>query len=116
MTDGIKINILEKDFYENIYRIDNILKDTVLNTKIITKYNTFYDFMSKVTDELSQLNTFKDKTISDINNYGIKLDNYMNKIKSKIEKGEKETKLYTDKLIKKTKIKMDNLFENIIID
>ena len=110
MTDGIKINMLEKDFYENIYRIDNILKDTVLNTKIITKYNTINYFMSKLTDELSQLNTFKDKTISDINNYGIKLDNYVNKIKSKIENGEKETKLYTDKLIKKTEIKIDNLF------
>jgi archaellum component FlaC len=113
MTDGIKINMLEKDFYENIYRIDNILKDTVLNTKIIgnlAKYNTFYDFMSKVTDELSQLNTFKDKTISDLNNYGIKFDNYVNKTKLKIENGEKETKLYTDKLIKKIEIKMNDLF------
>ena len=88
MTDGIKIDNLEKDFYENIYRIDNILKDTVLNSKIIggiAKYSTFYDFMSKVTDEISQLNTFKDKTNSDINNIRAKLENYLIKTKTKIE-------------------------------
>ena len=113
MTDGIKIDNLEKDFYENIYRIDNILKDTVLNPKIIggiAKYNTFLDFMSKVTDELSELNKFKDKTISDINNYKQKLDNYASKTKLYIENGEKEAKLYTDKLIKKMEIKMNDLF------
>ena len=108
MTDEIKIDNLEKDF-----RIDNILKDTVLNPKIIggiAKYNTFLDFMSKVTDELSELNKFKDKTISDINNYKQKLDNYASKTKLYIENGEKEAKLYTDKLIKKIEIKMNDLF------
>ena len=95
MTEGIKIDNLEKDFYENIYRIDNILKDTVLNPKIIggiAKYNTFLEFMSKVTDEISELNKFKDKTISDINNYRLKLDNYVNKTKLNIENGEKAVK------------------------
>ena len=114
MTDGIKIDNLEKDFYKNIYRIDNILKDTVLNSKIIggiSKYNTFYDFMSKVTDDLSHLNTFKDKTMSDMNNIRAKLENYLIKTKTKVENGEKESKLYTDKLIKKTEIKMSDLFD-----
>ena len=114
MTDGIKIVNLEKDFYENIYRIDNILKDTVLNSKIIggiAKYNTFYDFMSKVTDELSLLNTFKDKTNSDMNNFKSKFENYTNKAKAKTENVEKESKLYTDKFIKKTEIKMNDLFD-----
>ena len=66
--------------------------------------------MSKVTDEISELNKFKDKTISDINNYRLKLDNYVNKTKLNIENGEKEVKLYTDKLIKKIEIKMNDLF------
>ena len=114
MTDGIRIDNLEKDFYNNIYRIDNILKDTVLNSKIIggiAKFNTFYDFMKIVLDDISQLNTFKDKTISDLNNYRARLDNNINNMKKKVENSEKDTKLYTDKFIKKTEIKMNDLFE-----
>ena len=67
--------------------------------------------MSKVTDEFSELNIFKDKTISDINNYKVKLENYTSKIKLNIENGEKGSKVYTDKLIKKIEIKMKDLFE-----
>ena len=114
MTDGIRIDNLEKEFYENIYRIDNILKDTVLNSKIIggiAKFNTFYDFMKIVVDEISQLNTFKDKTISDLNIYRNKLENSLNNMKKKVEISEKDTKLYTDKFIKKTEIKLNDLFE-----
>ena len=112
MTDGIKINNLEKDFYENIYRIDNILKDTVLNSKIIggiAKFNTFFDFMSNIIDEISRLNAFKDKANIEFNNYRTKLDNYTNKTKLKIENSEKELKLYADKLAKKGDFKREEL-------
>ena len=114
MTDGIKIDNLEKDFYENIYRIDNILKDTVLNSKIIggiARFHTFFDFMNCVVNDISQLNTFKDKTISDLNNNKTKLENYTHKSKLKIENVEKESKLYTDKNIKKLEIKIEDLFK-----
>jgi hypothetical protein len=114
MTDEIKLDNLERDFYNNIYRIDNILKDTVLNSKIIggiAKFNTFFDFMKYVLDDLSKLNTFKDKTISDINNHKTKLDNYMYKSKVKIETTERDCKLYTDKFILKTEYKMKDLFD-----
>lgn len=114
MTDEIKIDNLEKDFYNNIYRIDNILTDTVLNSKIIggiAKFNTFFDFMKFVLDDLSQLNTFKDKTISDLNIYRTKLENYAHKSKLQIENTEKDCKLYTDKFILKTEYKMNDLFE-----
>ena len=114
MTDEIKLDNLEKEFYNNIYRIDNILKDTVLNSKIIggiAKFNTFFDFMKYVLDDLSKLNTFKDKAISDINNHKTKLDNYMYKSKLKIETTERDCKLYTDKFILKTEYKMKDLFD-----
>ena len=48
--------------------------------------------MRMVTDELFHLNTFKDKTISDMNSLKTKLENYGNKTKIKIENGEKELK------------------------
>ena len=68
MTNGIQLDNLEKEFYNNIYRIDNILKESVIYPGIIgniTKFKTFHDFIDYVVQEISQLNTFKNKSQMD---------------------------------------------------
>ena len=54
MTNDIKINNLDKDVHDNIYRIDNILKDTVLYPGIIggiCKFKTFHDLIDFILSE-----------------------------------------------------------------
>ena len=57
MTNGIKLDNIDKELHENIYRIDNLLKDTVLYPGVIggiSKFKTFHDFIDYILGELSQ--------------------------------------------------------------
>ena len=63
-----KFNELEKRVYANIDNINQILTDTVLYPAMIgktAKFQTFHDFIDYVVQEISHLNTFKNKSQMD---------------------------------------------------
>ena len=54
MTQGIKIDHLDKDIFNNVFRIDNILKESVIYPGVIgsiSKFKTFHDFIDYVLKE-----------------------------------------------------------------
>ena len=111
MTNGIKIDNLDKDLFNNVYRIDNVLKETVMYPGVIggiCKFKTFHDFMDYVLSECSQNITFRDKTALDINNLRNNNERIINNFTNKLEKAKKALTLYVDTCIKK--------FENKIKD
>ena len=112
MTNGIKIQNLDKDLYSNIYRIESILKETVLHPRIIggiSKFQTFHDFMDFLLAESSKNITFREKTILDINNLRINNDKMMNNLTNKIDKAKKTLTLYIDTKIKSCESKINSL-------
>ena len=63
-----KFNELEKRVYANIDNINQILTDTVVYPAMIgktAKFQTFHDFIDYVVQEISHLNTFKNKSQMD---------------------------------------------------
>ena len=112
MTNGIKINNLDKDLFENIYRIDSILKETVMYPGVIggiSKFKTFHDFMDYVLSECSQNITFREKTAIDINNLRNNNERIINNFTNKLEKAKKTLTLYVDTCIKRVENKINSL-------
>ena len=112
MTNGIQLDNLEKEFYNNIYRIDNILKESVIYPGIIgniTKFKTFHDFIDYILNECSLNISFREKTSLDINNLRNNDEKIIFNLTNKLEKAKKALSLYTDTCIKKIENKINNL-------
>ena len=112
MTNGIQIKNLDRDLYDNIYRIDSILKDTILHPKIlgsISRFQNFREVMDFILGDCSKNITFREKIPIDINNLK-KIDerNVIN-LTSKIEKARKTLALQIDTFNKKFDSKINSL-------
>ena len=115
MTNGIKLKNLDKDVYDNIYRIDSILKETVLCPKIIggiSKFKTFSDFMDYILSECSKNITFREKTAVDVNNLRNNDERVINNLTNKLEKAKKILTLQMDTFNKKFESKIDSLTDS----
>lgn len=114
MTNGIRIDNLDKEFHDNIYRVDNILKDTVLYPGVIggiSRFKNFHNFMDYVLTELSQGITFREKTSLDLNNIKAKLENYMLNISLKMDNVSKSSNNYADNCVKNLEKKFNSTFD-----
>ena len=113
MTNGIRIDNIDKDFHENINRIDNVLRDTVLLPGIlgISKYKNFREFMDYVGSELSKGVTFREKNYIDLNNYKTKLENAINDFAIKINNSIKNSNSYSDKCVKQLEKDINSNFD-----
>ena len=117
MTNGIQIKNLDKDLFNNVYRIDNILKETVIYPGVIggiSKFRTFHDFMDYVIKECDTNITFREKTSIDINNLRKNDDKIMQNFNIKLEKTKKALTLYVDTCIKKVENKINDLYDLFI--
>ena len=108
----IKIDNLEKDLFNNVFRIDNILKETVIYPGVIgsiCKFKTFHDFMDYVLKECSLNITFREQAAKDINNLRNNDEKIINSLNSKLEKNKKALNLYVDAWIQKLENKVNDL-------
>ena len=115
MTNGIKIKNLDKDLYDNIYRIDSILKDTVLHPKIIggiSKFQTFPDIMDYILSECSKNLTFREKNPIEMNNLRNSDERIIKNLTNKLEKVKKALNLQIDTFNKKFENKINALNES----
>ena len=114
MTNEIKIENIDKDLHNNIFRIDNLLKDTVIYPGLIggiAKFKTFHDFIDYVMKELSQGITFREKNTLDLNNYKTKLDNVIHNFMTKIDSFTKSSQSYSEKCVENLENKLNSIFD-----
>ena len=114
LTMEIKINNVDKELKNNIYRIDNILSDSVIYPAIIgrtSKYKTFHHMLDYILSQLSQNATYREKNTLDLNSYKKKLesliqsfqvqkDSILNIVNKSINKKAEETEENFQNLIK----------------
>ena len=115
-TQGIKIDNLDKDLFNNVYRIDNVLKETVMYPGVIgnmSKFRTFHDFIDYVLNQCSQNIAFREKTAIDINNLRINDEKITGNFTNKLEKAKKTLNLYIDTCIKKLENKLKDINDTI---
>ena len=117
MTQGIKIDHLDKDIFNNVFRIDNILKESVIYPGVIgsiSKFKTFHDFIDYVLKECATNITFREKTAVDIINLRNNDERIISNLTTKLEKARKALTLYIDTCIKKVDNKINSLNDSFI--
>ena len=89
ITIKIKLENLDKDISNNVYRIDKILLESVVYPGIIgnmSKFKTFHDFMDYLLTQDSKNITFRDKSEIDLKTYKNKIDQYLKNFSSQLDK------------------------------
>lgn len=77
LTFDIKMNNIDKQLKDNIYRIDNILTDTVIYPAIIgktCKFKTFHQMLDYLLTHAAQCITYREKNSLDLNSYKKKME------------------------------------------
>ena len=116
MTTDIKINNLEKDIYNNVYRIDKILSESVIYPGVIggiSKFKSFHDFMDYLLSQASQNITFRDKSQMDLKSYKIKLENLIKNFKTQLDNLIKEANTFTKRSIAECEDRIKLLFDRV---
>ena len=108
-----KFNELEKQFNDNIDRINKILMNTVIYPTVIgktAKFQTFHEFIDYVILEISQLNIFKNKSQMDsFNSFKKKIDGALEAFK--IQMNNFTPKEITNQLLNDLAQKIDSTFK-----
>ena len=116
ITINIKLDNLEKDMYNNIFRIDKILTESVIYPGIIgnmCKFKTFHDFMNYLLTQASQNITFKDKTELDLKTFKSKIDKYLKSFSTQLDNLLNEANNFTRKSVEDIELRMKTLLLNI---
>ena len=98
LTEKIRLDNFRNDLNNNVDRIDQILKDSVIYPGIIggiSKYKTFHDFIDYVLSQCSQNLTFREKSILDFKGYKTKLENIISSFNTQINTLLNTTSEYT---------------------
>ena len=85
LTIEIKMNNLEKEIKNNVFRIDNILSDSVIYPGIIgktCKFKNFHHMLDHLLSQTSQTITYREKNTLDLNTYKKKLESLVQNLQS----------------------------------
>ena len=88
ISTEFKLNQTYNELHNAITKYDKLLSDSVLYPGIIgnlCKFKNFHEFIDYTLQQISQLNSFKDKSLFDLKAYKEKLENLIESFKSQIE-------------------------------
>ena len=112
LTMDIKINNMERETKNNIFRIDNILTDSVIYPGIIGKssrFKTFHQMVDYILSQVSQNLTYREKNTLDVNQIKKKISTLENNIQSIKENINKEIKILLEKKLEESDKKLGEL-------
>ena len=111
-----KINFQSKMIIDAINRIDHFINDSILYNDVIgptpnCKFQNFHKFIDYIISNITQLNTFKEKTISmDIRAYKSKIDSSLETLRTQIGNISKGNNNYAQQLAEEQDEKIKGLF------
>ena len=112
LTMDIKVNNMERETKNNIFRIDNILTDSVIYPGIIgksSKFKTFHKMIDYILSQLSQNLIYKEKNSFDVNQIKKKISTLEQNIQSIKENINKEINVLLDKKLEESDKKLASL-------
>ena len=111
-TNRIKISLLEKETRDNINRINDLLKQSIIYPGIIgnkCRYSTFHEFIDFLLSESNANSTFRHKNIMDISSFKIKIDKNVQTLSFKIDTNLTNSYSYTDRKVKEAQDKFEDM-------
>ena len=87
-SNKIKLNFLERETQDNIFRINNIINTSVLYPRVIgnnSKFKNFHEFIDYTLSQLSATNSFQTKIELDLKSFKAKIDKTIQSLKVQIE-------------------------------
>ena len=113
LTLDIKINNVDKSMKDNIFRIDNVLSDSVLYPGIIgktCKFKTFHQLIDYCLSQISQIINYREKNSLDLNSYKKKLESMIQSLQN-----QKDSIInQNDKSINKKAEELEEKFKSLI--
>ena len=116
ITIKIKIENLDKDISNNVYRIDKILSESIIYPGTIgnaSRFKTFHDFIDYILTQASKNITFREKSEMDLKTYKNKMDKYLKNFSSQLDNLLKEANIFTKKSIEEVEAKMKILLDEV---
>ena len=113
LVNEIKLNSLEKESHDNIFKLGKIIKESVLYPGLIghsCKFKNFHDFINYILNELAQFSMFREKTISDSNLNKVRVDGVIQNFKFKFENILNTANQFSLEMINKNEEKIKNIF------
>ena len=113
LTLEIKINNVDKELKNNIYRFDKIFSDSVIYPAVIgrtSKFKTFHQMLDYILSQISQTVTYREKNTLDLNSYKKKLESLIQSFQV-----QKDSIInITNKSINKKAEETEEKFQNLI--
>ena len=86
--NNVKLTLLEKETYNNLYRIDKLLSSSIIYPRIIGKsarFKNFHEFIDYALEKISSFDVFKGKMELDLQSFKSKVDKIIQALKIKID-------------------------------
>ena len=120
LTMNIKINNIDREAKNGIFRIDNILSDSVVYPSVVgpvAKFKTFHQMIDYILSQISQNLTFRDKVTLDINQIRKSISSVDQNVQIVKDNMSKEINILIDvklkKILKEANEKLENSREQI---
>ena len=112
-TNKIKISLLEKETRDNINRINDLLKQSILYPGIIGnrgKFKTFHEFIDFVLTESNNNSNYRYKNIMELNSFKLKIDKSIQTFSFQIQSNLLNANNFTERKLKEANDNFDETF------
>lgn len=112
ITNDIRFSNLEKDFSDNIFRHDNIFKETVIYPAIIgpmCKFQNFHELIDYFINQIYGLLRYKEKNEIDLGLYKEKLETMISGFKLQIDNFMKSSTQFTRKTVNQAEERINTM-------
>ena len=113
MTNDIRLSNLEKDLSDNIFRHDNILKDTVIYPGIIgpmCKFKNFHQLIDYFINQIYSIIKYKEKNEIDLSLYKTRMETMINGFKLQFDNFMNSSTQFTRKVVNQAEDRINTLF------
>ena len=118
-ANQIKFDLLEKETKDNLFKINNIINNSVLYPRVIgnnSKFKNFHEYIDYTLTELTLTDNFRTRFDLDFKSFKAKIDKIIQALKLKIECAINSANLLVQNGLQESEIKIKEFIQGKIFD
>ena len=118
-TNQIKYELLEKETKDNLFKINNIINNSVLYPRVIgnnSKFKSFHEYIDYTLTELTITDNFRTRFDLDFKSFKAKIDKIIQALKLKIECAINSANLLVQNGLQESELKIKEFIQGKIFD